>query len=156
VIDHLPLSLQRQFKVAEMDIPDDATAARYNTSYEKMVEYVGRLHRAGVTVLPGTDAIPGFTLQRELELYVQAGMTPSEALQSATSVAAKIARVDADRGRIAPGLLADMLLVEGDPTQDIGALRHVALVLTQGRVVDPSKVYRELGIRPFVVEATAN
>jgi imidazolonepropionase-like amidohydrolase len=64
--------------------------------------------------------------------------------------------VDADRGRIAPGLLADMLLVEGDPTQDIGAIRHVALVLTQGRVVDPSKVYRELGIRPFVVEATAN
>jgi imidazolonepropionase-like amidohydrolase len=150
VIDHLPLSLQRQFRVAEMNIPDDETHARYNRSYEKMVEFVGRLHKAGITVLPGTDAIPGFTLHRELELYVQAGMTPVEALQSATSVSAKVARVDADRGRIAPGLLADLVLVEGDPTKDISAIRKVALVVTQGRVVSPGAVYRELGVRPFV------
>jgi hypothetical protein len=149
IIDHMPLSLQRQFKVAEMDIPDDATAARYNKSYEKMVEFVGRLHKAGVTVLPGTDAIPGFTLHRELELYVQAGMTPVEALQSATSVSAKVARVDADRGRIGVGMLADMVLVEGDPTKDISAVRKAVVVVTQGRVVEPSKIYNELGIRPF-------
>jgi predicted amidohydrolase YtcJ len=152
VIDHLPLNLQRQFRSAEMNIPDDATAARYNKSYEKMVEFVGRLHKAGVVVLPGTDATPGFTLHRELELYVQAGMTPVEALQSATSVAAKVARVDADRGRIAPGLLADLVLVDGDPTKDISAIRKVALVLTQGRAVSPGAVYNELGVKPFVAD----
>ena len=152
VIDHLPLNLQRQFRSAEMNIPDDATAARYNKSYEKMVEFVGRLHKAGVVVLPGTDATPGFTLHRELELYVQAGMTPVEALQSATSVAAKVARVDADRGRIAPGLLADLVLVDGDPTKDISAIRKVALVLTQGRAISPGAVYSELGVKPFVTD----
>jgi hypothetical protein len=150
IADHLPLNIQRNLRVAEMNIPDDATAARYNKSYEKMVEFVGRLHKAGITVLPGTDAIPGFTLHRELELYVQAGMTPAEALQSATSVSAKVARVDADRGRIEVGLLADLVLVEGDPTKDISAVRKAALVVTQGRVVEPSKVYGELGIRAFV------
>jgi hypothetical protein len=150
IADHLPLSLQRNLRTAEMNIPDDATAERYNKSYEKMVEFVGRMHKAGVTIIPGTDAIPGFTLHRELELYVQAGMTPAEALQSATSVSAKIARVDADRGRIEPGLLADLVLVEGDPTQDISAIRKVALVVTQGRVVEPAKIYGELGIRQFV------
>lgn len=150
VIDHLPLDLQRGFRVAEMDIPDAATAKRYNRSYEKMIEFVGRLHKAGVTIIPGTDALAGFTLHRELELYVQAGMTPAEALQSATSVAARIARVDADRGSIAPGKRADLLLVDGDPTVDISAIRNVALVLTQGGVLSPSALYSEIGVRPFV------
>lgn len=152
VIDHLPLDLQRQFKVAEMNIPDDATAERYNRSYEKMVQFVGLLHKAGITVLPGTDAIPGFTLHRELELYVEAGMTPVEALQSATSVAAKAARVDAERGDIAVGKLADLVLVDGDPTQDISALRKPVLVLTQGRLVSPAGVYGDLGVKPFTAE----
>jgi hypothetical protein len=150
IIDHMPLDQQRQFRVAEMNIPDDATAARYNRSYEKMIEFIGRLHKAGVVVLPGTDATPGFTLHRELELYVQAGMTPAEALQSATSVSAKVSRVDSDRGRIEPGLLADLVLVDGDPTKDISAIRKVVMVVTQGNVVSPTGVYSELGIKPFV------
>jgi hypothetical protein len=152
VLDHLPLSLQRQARVGMMDIPDDATYQRYQRSYDKMIEFVGLMHDAGIIVLPGTDDIPGFTLHLELELYVKAGMTPSEALQSATSVAAKAARVDADRGRIAPGLLADLVLVEGDPTKDISAVRKVALVITRGRVVSPTAVYGELGVRGFVKE----
>ncbi len=150
VIDHLPLDVQRGFRVAEMDIPDDATAARYTKSYEKMIEFVGRLHKAGVTVIPGTDQIAGFTLHRELELYVQAGMTPAEALQSATSVAARVARVDSERGSIEPGKFADLVLVDGDPTQDISAIRKVVMVMTQGRLISPSGVYAELGIKPFV------
>jgi imidazolonepropionase-like amidohydrolase len=67
-------------------------------------------------------------------------------------VSAKVARVDVDRGDIAVGKLADLVLVDGDPTKDISAIRKVALVVTQGRVVSPSAVYTELGIRPFVGE----
>jgi len=149
VIDHLPLELQRRFKVADMDIPDDATAERYNTSYEKMVEFVGRLYRAGVTIVPGTDALPGFTLHRELELYVQAGMTPSQALQSATWTSATVARVAHDRGKIAEGMAADLVIVEGDPTQDINAIRRAVLVMGQGKVVYPAVTFGEMGIRGF-------
>lgn len=149
VIDHLPLELQRRFKVAEMDIPDDATAARYTKSYEKMIEFVGRLYRAGVTIVPGTDALPGFTLHRELELYVQAGMSPSEALQSATWTSATLARVAHDRGKIAEGMAADLVIVEGDPTRDINAIRTAVLVMGQGRVVYPAATFAEMGIRGF-------
>ena len=149
VLDHLPLELQRQFRVAEMDIPDDATAARYNKSYEKMIEFVGRLHKAGVTVLPGTDAIPGFTLHRELELYVQAGMTPGEALRSATWTSASVGRVAQDRGKIAEGMAADLVIVEGDPTVDINAVRKAVLVVARGRVVLPAATFGGMGVRGF-------
>jgi N-acyl-D-amino-acid deacylase len=56
------------------------------------------------------------------------------------------------RGRVAPGAFADLVLFDGDPTQDITALKRIALVVTQGRSIDPSAVYTELGIKPFVAE----
>ncbi|MBB5208360.1 amidohydrolase family protein [Chiayiivirga flava] len=149
VLDHLPLELQRRFKVADMDIPDDATAARYNKSYEKMVQFVGLLHQAGITVVPGTDALPGFTLHSELELYVKAGMTPAEALQSATWTSAGVGRVQHDRGKIAEGMAADLVVVEGDPTKDIGAIRKAVLVMGQGKVVYPAATFGGMGIRGF-------
>src|SRR2546430_15060473 len=62
----------------------DQNAAKYRASYDKMVQFVGQLYRAGVPLEAGTDAIAGFTLHRELELYVRAGLTPSQALQVAT------------------------------------------------------------------------
>ncbi|NOT89512.1 MAG: amidohydrolase family protein [Lysobacter sp.] len=159
VADHMPPDVQRGFKVAEFDIPDDATAARYNKSYDKMVDFVGRMYRAGVPILAGTDGLPGFTLQRELELYVKAGMTPAQALQVATWNGAKYARVLDDRGSIAVGKRADLILVDGDPTVDIAAIRNVALVIKNGTAYYPGEVYEALGIKPFAaplkVESTA-
>lgn len=149
VADHLPPDIQRGLRSAEMNIPDDATAQRYNASYEKMVDFVGRLYRAGVPIVAGTDAIPGFTLQRELELYVDAGMTPAQALQTATWTAANVAGVQGDRGAISPGMRADLLLVDGDPTADIADLRKVALVVKGDTAYRPSEVLEAYGIRPF-------
>jgi amidohydrolase family protein len=150
VADHMPLDVQRSFHVGQMKISDDATARRYEKSYEKMIQFVGRLYRAGVPLVAGTDGLPGFTLQRELELYVQAGLTPPQALQIATWNGARYTRTLADRGSIAPGKLADLTLFDGDPTKDITDLRKVALVVTQGKLVLPSEVDKELGIHPFV------
>ena len=149
VADHMPPDVQRGLKTAEFDIPDDATAARYNKSYDKMVEFVGRLYKAGVPILAGTDGLPGFTLQRELELYVRAGMTPAQALQIATWTAAKHSRLLEDRGSIAVGKRADMILVDGDPTTQISDIRRVALVIKNGTAYYPADVYEALGIKPF-------
>jgi imidazolonepropionase-like amidohydrolase len=153
VADHLPLDLQRGLRVGSMNIPDDATAERYEKSYEKMVEFVGRMYRAGIPLIAGTDALPGFTLQRELELYVQAGMTPAQVLQIATRNGAKYTRTSNDRGSIAPGKLADLVLFDGDPTTNISDIHKVALVITQGKMILPSEVDVALGIKPFVENA---
>ncbi|HEV2748943.1 MAG TPA: amidohydrolase family protein [Gemmatimonadales bacterium] len=91
---------------------------------------------AGVTICNGSDvgAYPHGDNARELELLVEYGMTPVKALQAATVVDAKVFHLD-DRGVIAPGLLADLLAVEGDPTRDIHVLHHVRFVMKGGAIV---------------------
>jgi imidazolonepropionase-like amidohydrolase len=148
VVDHLPPDIQRGRRVAEMDIPNRHVAETYDHSFAKLVEFVGRMHKAGVPLVAGTDEMAGFTLQRELELYVQAGLTPAEVLQVATWNGAKYARTP-DRGVIAPGKRADLILVDGDPTRDIADIRKVALVLKGGEAYYPSEIHDALGIRPF-------
>jgi len=101
---------------------------------------VRALRAAGVPLLAGTDApnpgtAHGASIHRELELLVQAGLTPTEALRSATSVPAKSFGLN-DRGRIAPGLRADLLLVKGDPTQDIFATRDIVSIWKTGVETD--------------------
>ncbi len=155
VAGHMPPDVQRGLRTAEFDIPDDATAARYNRSYEKMVEFVGRMYRAGVPILAGTDGLAGFTLQRELELYVQAGMTPAQALQVATWNGAKYSRTLDERGSIAVGKRADLVLVDGDPTRDIADIRKVALVLKAGDAFYPAEIHEAFGIQPFAAPVRA-
>ncbi|AWV07448.1 amidohydrolase family protein [Marilutibacter maris] len=150
VAEHLPPDIQRGRRAAEMNIPDDETGERYDRSFAKLVEFVGRAHAAGVPVVAGTDEMVGFTLQRELALYVQAGMTPGEALQTATWNAAEVARVLDDRGSIAVGKRADLVLFDGDPSADIADVRKVAFVLQGDRAYYPSEIHEALGIKPFV------
>lgn len=105
-------------------------------SYAAAEATVRQLRAAGVPLMAGTDAgnpgtSHGAALHRELELLVEAGLTPAEALAAATSVPARHFRL-ADRGRIAPGLRADLLLVDGDPTADVTATRAIVGVWKQG------------------------
>jgi imidazolonepropionase-like amidohydrolase len=102
---------------------------------------IGRMREAGVPIAAGTDAnnapfVPfspklGESMHGELELMVGAGFTPAEALRAATSVTAELFHLP-DRGSIAPGKRADLLLVEGDPTTDIGATRDIRAVWIEG------------------------
>jgi imidazolonepropionase-like amidohydrolase len=101
----------------------------------------GELHRAGTTLLAGTDAnmlAPqhGRSMHRELELLVQAGLPPTAALTAATSTPAKTFGLT-DRGRIAPGLRADLLLVNGDPTTDITATSSITAIWRRGQRTTP-------------------
>lgn len=103
-------------------------------------ETVRKLKEAGVPILAGTDAPnPGTShgagLHRELELLVEAGLSPAEALAAATSVPAKAFRLE-DRGRIAPGLRADLVLVGGDPLRDITDTRAIVRLWKGGVPVE--------------------
>lgn len=97
------------------------------------------LHAAGVDILAGTDAgnpgtAHGVSMHGELDLLVRSGLTPVQALAAATSVPARRFRLE-DRGRIAPGLRADLVLVDGDPTVDIIATRNIATVWKNGYAI---------------------
>lgn len=114
------------------------------TNFSYALAAVRALHAAGVPILAGTDApnpgtAHGVSIHRELELLVHAGLTPTEALRSATSVAARTFGLH-DRGRIAPGLRADLLLVKGDPALDITATREIVAVWKTGAEADRSSV----------------
>ena len=112
------------------------------------LETVRQLHAVGVPILAGSDApnpgtAHGASMHRELELLVEAGLTPIEALRSATSVPARAFSL-ADRGRIASGLRADLVLVNGDPTTDILATRDIAAVWKRGVAIDRDAYRAEL------------
>jgi imidazolonepropionase-like amidohydrolase len=114
--------------------------------YEHAVEAVRALHAASVPVLAGTDApnpgtAHGVALHRELELLVEAGLSPVEALRAATAEPARIFGLD-DRGSIAEGRRADLVLVDGDPTTDITATRAIAGVWKEGVRADRSAYAR--------------
>ena len=149
VAEHMPPDVRRGFLQADMRIPDDETAARYEKSFAKMIEFTGRMYRAGIPLVAGTDDLAGFAMHRELEFYVEAGMTPAQALQIATYNGAKYARVLDDRGIIMQGKRADLILTDGDPTQNISDLRKVVLVIKGDVAYYPDEIHDALGIKPF-------
>lgn len=123
----------RQQAIASSD--DEREAVAMN------IRNLGRLHDGGVSIAMGTDAqgtamrVAGFAEHRELELMVEAGMSPVAVLQAATARGAGLMRLE-DRGRLAEGYLADFLVMDADPSQDIGATRTLREVWREGvRVV---------------------
>jgi imidazolonepropionase-like amidohydrolase len=147
VIDRFPPQVRRGFLSGGFPVPEGMDE-KYRGAFRKMLELIGELHRAGVTIVPGTDALAGFALHRELENYVRAGIPPAEVLRMATLVPAQILKRDKDLGTIEPGKLADFILVDGDPTVNISDIRRVVTVVKDGKVFDPAAIYRELGVRP--------
>lgn len=106
--------------------------------YQREVEIVGAMHRAGVELLAGTDVLnpycfPGFSLHDELGLLVEAGLTPIEALQAATYNPAKFLGMMDSLGTIDTGKIADLVLLEADPLEDIGNTRKITVVVIGGK-----------------------
>jgi imidazolonepropionase-like amidohydrolase len=114
-----------------------------------MLRMLLALHTAGVPLVAGTDSGYGFALVRELELYVAAGIPAADVLQMATLGAARAAGMGDRLGSIEPGKLADLILVDGDPSVDPGALRNLRLVVKDGLLLEPEAMWRELGIGPL-------
>ena len=111
-------------------------AAKARLVGPQMLDMVRRAHEAGVTIAFGTDS--GVSAHgenaREFELYVEAGMTPMQALASATTIGARHVQLEDTIGRIAPGFAADLVATHGDPLANISELRDVDFVMARGRV----------------------
>jgi imidazolonepropionase-like amidohydrolase len=113
-----------------------------------MMDLTSLLYRSGIPIEAGTDSMAGFALHRELELEAQAGIPASQVLQNATLNAARIMSLDKDLGSITPGKLADVILINGDPTVNISNIRNTALVVKDGVLYKPVELYTELGVTP--------
>lgn len=125
-----------------------ADSARYNRVFREMVLTVAAMHRAGITIVAGTDqVVPGYSLHRELELYVRAGFTPLEAIQAATIVPARVMKLDKEVGTVAVGKRADLILVDGNPLTDFSALRRVSLVISKGKRYQPGPLWESVGFK---------
>lgn len=129
--DISPPAVSRSWKIGGYPLFDGLTRADFKASFNKMVGVVGRLHKAGVRIVAGTDGY-GLELVRELELYQQAGLSNEEALQTATIIPARMTGMDDRFGSIEPGKSASLILVEGDASKDMAALRRITTVFLDG------------------------
>lgn len=145
IAERLPPNVRRGLQGNSLP---QAGSETYVASYRRILELIALLDRAGVPIVAGTDSLPGFALHRELELYAMAGLSPAKVLQIATLGAARVARRDRELGSIAPGKLADLIIVPGDPTRDISAVRGVETVVKGGVRYSVDALLGAVGVRP--------
>jgi len=113
------------------------------------VSVVRSLHKNGIPIVAGTDqSVPGYSLHREIELYVRAGFTPLEALQAATLVPARVMGKDGDSGTVDVGKRGDIVLLDASPLANIANTRKIYRVITNGRVFEPNPLWESVGFRP--------
>jgi imidazolonepropionase-like amidohydrolase len=141
----LPPAIERSLKSGPLPLPEGTSRADAEASFAQMSKYVKALHDAGVRILAGTDGA-GPEIVRELELYVQGGLTPAQALATATINPAREFGVAERTGSITVGKEADLVLVDGDVEANLGHLRHVDAVVLDGAMMDGAALRADAGI----------
>jgi imidazolonepropionase-like amidohydrolase len=122
--------------------------------FAKELAIVGVLHRAGIPIVAGTDqTVPGHSLHREIELYVQAGFTPMEAIQAASLVPARVMGLEKEVGTVEAGKRADVIVIDGDPLADIRNTRNVEFTIVNGKMYNSSELWRSVGFKPWLESA---
>lgn len=117
------------------------------SSFIKREKFVKKLNDAGVRLLAGTDGpglgtlVPGFGLHHELKLLVESGLTPLQAIQTTTINAASALRKDTELGAVEPGKLADLVILDANPLQDINNISRIQLVMKDGRIYYPALLF---------------
>jgi hypothetical protein len=135
---YIPPSSRRRWRDAFQRTKTVSSLAERKARANLRLKIVGAMHRAGVRLLAGADApnpfvFPGFSLHEELELLVEAGLTPLEALQLATINPARFLGREQETGTIEKGKLADLVLLDADPLANIGNTRRINAVVANGR-----------------------
>ena len=129
--------------------PPSPAAPVFEKLVQKYIAIVGALHHAGIPIVAGTDqTVPGYSLYREIELYVEAGFTPMEAIQSATVVPARVMGLDKELGTVENGKRADLIIVDANPLESIHNIRKVEFVITNGVLYNCAELWRSVGFKP--------
>ena len=149
VADRVPPNVRRGFLTGGLPVPDSLDQ-RYKDSAVAFQRMVKAAYDAGVPIVAGTDAIAGFAYHRELELYAAAGIPNSDVLRIATLNAAKVMKRDTELGSIAPGKLADLIIVDGNPIERMSDIRRVTYVMKDGAIYDPAALYKAIGVQPII------
>jgi hypothetical protein len=149
VAGRLPAQVRRGFLGGGLPVPEGKDAV-YRASFRATLKMLKAQYDAGIPMVAGTDAMAGFTLPRELELWVEAGIPSAKVLQIATLGGASVMHLDRELGSVTPGKLADLIVVNGDPVADIHALRRVETVVKGGAVYSVPALDRAIGVRPAV------
>jgi imidazolonepropionase-like amidohydrolase len=132
-------------KYRALGVPAD-DGAKFRERMETNRKVVHALVEAGVPIVAGSDTgLIGYGLDRELELYVQAGMSPMAAIQSATIIPARVMKMAAETGSLEVGKRADLVLVDGNPLTNISDIRRVVSVVKDGRMYDSKALGRSVG-----------
>ena len=142
----MPPLMRRSYSVGGTPSPQAvARSQAASANYRKMLK---RLYDSGVTLVPGTDNVPGLSLHGELEVYERAGIPAPAVLQIATIIPARVMKDDKDYGSIAPGKIADLAIVNGRPAERITDLRRTERVIRAGRLYDSRTLYEAAGLTP--------
>lgn len=142
-VERLPAPLARMFSSMSWTAGD---AEAYRTRLRAMLRLLKDAVDAGVLVVAGTDkGVPGFSLQRELELYVEGGMTPLQAIQTATIMPARAMKLDKELGTLEVGKRADFVVLDANPLEKIAAIRSARMVAANGRLYDCDVLWKAAG-----------
>jgi imidazolonepropionase-like amidohydrolase len=148
VVEHLPANVARRIFVPEMEMGDMAEA--WGHSAENQAAMLKALHDNGIQLVPGSDNLPAFTLHREVELYSEAGIPNADVLKIATLDSARVVGVADRKGSIEVGKDSDLVLLDGNPLEDIGAVRRAVLVMKGDTLYRPDRLYESVGVKPFL------
>ncbi|HAI41488.1 MAG TPA: hypothetical protein DCM40_26935 [Maribacter sp.] len=114
-----------------------------------MLNALNDMYQKGISIVPGTDGLPGFLYHRELELYESAGIPAAEVLKMATINSAKITGTSDYLGSIEVGKNADLILIDGNPVENISDVRRVEWTIKGGTIFYADELYNKMGIKHF-------
>ncbi|HXG66431.1 MAG TPA: amidohydrolase family protein, partial [Blastocatellia bacterium] len=141
-LKYVPESIREIWRTSFLYEPPSAGGLeRFRTAYAKMSRFLKSFHEAGGRLVAGSSTsvmVPGLSMHREMEMFVKLGLTPREVIEIVTRRNAEFMRIDKDLGTLTTGKLADLIVVEQNPLEDIKNIGRIALVMKDGKVVDTS------------------